>query len=151
MRNSQKKKENNSIIVKFITAILILLCIIYVIIIVKNQNYRLIPGVIGIGAIIVTMNIANFIKIKKENAKTFSILSTVLSIITIPLLIFTQVVFSYILAVPAFILSKKALKNENSQTISKVAYIISLIILIVCIILSLMGGFSYVTGPTVLS
>lgn len=150
MQNSQKNKENSSIIIKVITAILILLCIIYVIIIVKNQNYRLIPGVIGIGAIITTMNIANHLKIKKEKAKTYSIFSLILSLLTVPLLIFMQVVFSYILAVPAFIISKKALKRDNSLVINKIAYIISLIMLIICIILSLMGGFSYVIGPTIL-
>ena len=144
----QKNKENKGIIIKIITGILVVLCIIYAIIIIKNQNYRLIPGVIGIGAIIVTLNIANHLKIKKEKSKLYSIASLILSLVSIPLL-FVQVVFSYILTIPAFIISKKALRVNNTAT-SKICFGISLLMLIACIVFSLMGGFSYVTGPTLI-
>lgn len=134
---NNKEKKNPSI--KIITAILLLFAIFCLFFIVKNKNYSLISGTIGVILLVLTMNIANIIKISKEKSKIFCIISILISLTSIPLA-FKKVIFSYILAVPAFILAKKAIKVDNKNVLAKVSFVITLIILVICIALSITGG-----------
>lgn len=139
MSKDVNNKEKKGIAIKIITAILVLFTAFCIFIIIKNKNYYLISGTVGLVMLILAMNIANLIKVNKEKAKLVSIISIVLSLVSIPLA-FKRVIFSYILAVPAFILANKSAKADNKNILTKISFAITLIILIVFIALSIMGG-----------
>ena len=90
------------------------------------------------------MNIANAIKFSKDKVKLVSIISLILTILSIPLM-FKQIIFSYVLVVPAFILSKKAIKKDSRSIITKIAFILSLVMLILYLAFSIIGGFMNVS------
>lgn len=138
MRENVNTKEKN-LIIKLVTLFLVLFAIFCTFIIIKNNNHGLIPGLIGVILLIITMNISNAIKINKEKIKLISIISIILDIISIPL-IFKQIIFSYVLIVPAFILSKKSMKKDSRNVITKIAFILSSLALIVYLALSIIAG-----------
>lgn len=138
MRKNVNTKEKN-LIIKLVTLFLVLFAIFCTFIIIKNNNHGLIPGLIGVILLIITMNISNVIKINKEKIKLISIISIILDIISIPL-IFKQIIFSYVLIVPAFILSKKSMKKDSRNVITKIAFILSSLALIVYLALSIIAG-----------
>ena len=136
-QKSQKKEINIPImILSIILAIFAILCII---IIFPNKSYNLILGTVGIVLLILTINISNLVKITKDNEKIIPIASIILNLIAIPLL-FKHVIFSYVLSIPAFILSIKCIKNNKKKTLNIACLIISVILLIACISFSI-GGY----------
>lgn len=139
MRKSENTKQKGNFIIKLVTIILVLFAFLCTFIIIKNNNSGLISGVIGIVLLIITMNISNIIKINKDKVKLISIISIILALASIPLL-FKQVIFSYVLTVPAVILSKKAMKKDSRNVITKIAFILTTIILIVYLAFSLIAG-----------
>lgn len=136
-QKSQKKEINIPImILSIILAIFAILCII---IIFANKSYNLILGTVGIVLLILTINVSNLVKITKDNEKIIPIASIILNLIAIPLL-FKHVIFSYVLSIPAFILSIKCIKNNKKKTLNIACLIISVILLIACISFSI-GGY----------
>lgn len=139
MRQNVNTKEKGNFIIKLITLFLVLFAIFCTFIIIKNNNNGLISGLIGVILLIITMNISNIIKINKDRVKLISIISIILALASIPLL-FKQVIFSYVLVVPAFILSKKVMKKDSRSAITKIAFILSTLALIVYLALSIIAG-----------
>ena len=113
MNKNIEQNPKKNLTIKIVSAFLILLAFLYVFIIINTKNYSLVSGVIGIVLLILTMNIANAIKINKEKVKLFSIISIVLCIVSIPL-VFRQIIFSYVLVVPAFIFSKRTMQKDST-------------------------------------
>lgn len=139
MRQNVNTKEKGNFIIKLITLFLVLFAIFCTFVIIKNNNHGLISGLIGVILLIITMNISNIIKINKDKVKLISIISIILALVSIPLL-FKQVIFSYVLVVPAFILSKKSMKKDCRSAITKIAFILSTLALIVYLALSIIAG-----------
>lgn len=140
MEKNVNKKQKENFIIKLITAILVLFSFLCIYIIVKNKNYSLISGTAGLIILIIAMNLANKIKFSKEKVKAISIISIVLTILSIPL-IFKQVIFSFILVVPAFIFSKKAMQKDSRNVVTKIAFGLSSVLLIGYVIFSILSGF----------
>lgn len=136
-QNPQKKQINIPImIISIILALFALLCIF---IIIKNKNYNLILGTVGIILLITTMNISNIVRITKDNEKIIPIASLVLNILSI-IFLFKHVIFSYVLTVPALILTIKCIKNNKKNKLNIISFIISFVLLIVCFGFSI-GGY----------
>ncbi len=143
MNKNIEQKPKKNLTIKIVSAFLILLAFLYVFIIINTKNYSLVSGVIGIVLLILTMNIANVIKINKEKVKLFSIISIVLCIISIPL-VFKQIIFSYVLVVPAFIFSKRAMQKDSRQVLTKISFFLSALMLVFYLAFSIIGGISNV-------
>ena len=144
MDKNVKPKEKGNLIIKIITTLLVLFAFLCIFLVINNKSYSLIFGIVGIVLLIITMNIANAIKFSKDKVKLVSIISLILTILSIPLM-FKQIIFSYVLVVPAFILSKKAIKKDNRTIITKIAFILSLVMLILYLAFSIIGGFMNVS------
>ena len=143
MNKNIEQNTKKNITIKIVSAFLILLAFLYVFIIINTKNYSLVSGVIGIVLLILTMNIANAIKINKEKVKLFSIISIVLCIVSIPL-VFRQIIFSYVLVVPAFIFSKRAMQKDSRQVLTKISFFLSALMLVFYLAFSIIGGISNV-------
>ena len=143
MNKNIEQNPKKNLTIKIVSAFLILLAFLYVFIIINTKNYSLVSGVIGIVLLILTMNIANAIKINKEKVKLFSIISIVLCIVSIPL-VFRQIIFSYVLVVPAFIFSKRAMQKDSRQVLTKISFFLSALMLVFYLAFSLIGGISNV-------
>lgn len=137
-------KEKGNLAIKIITILLVLFSFLCIFIIIKNNNYSLISGVVGLVLLIITMNITNVIKFNKDKVKLVSIISIILTILSIPIM-FKQVIFSYVLVVPAFILANKAIKKDSRAIITKLAFALSCVALIAYIASSIIGGCMSVT------
>lgn len=144
MDKNVKPKEKGNLIIKIITTLLVLFSFLCIFLVINNKSYSLIFGIVGIVLLIITMNIANAIKFSKDKVKLVSIISLILTILSIPLM-FKQIIFSYVLVVPAFILSKKAIKKDSRSIITKIAFILSLVMLILYLAFSIIGGFMNVS------
>ena len=144
MDKNVKPKEKGNLIIKIITTLLVLFAFLCIFLVINNKIYSLIFGIVGIVLLIITMNIANAIKFSKDKVKLVSIISLILTILSIPLM-FKQIIFSYVLVVPAFILSKKAIKKDSRSIITKIAFILSLVMLILYLAFSIIGGFMNVS------
>ena len=144
MDKNVKPKEKGNLIIKIITTLLVLFAFLCIFLVINNKSYSLIFGILGIVLLIITMNIANAIKFSKDKVKLVSIISLILTILSIPLM-FKQIIFSYVLVVPAFILSKKAIKKDSRSIITKIAFILSLVMLILYLAFSIIGGFMNVS------
>lgn len=144
MDKNVKPKEKGNLIIKIITTLLVLFAFLCIFLVINNKSYSLIFGIVGIVLLIITMNIANAIKFSKDKVKLVSIISLILTILSIPLM-FKQIIFSYVLVVPAFILSKKAIKKDSRSIITKIAFILSLVMLILYLAFSIIGGFMNVS------
>jgi hypothetical protein len=83
------------------------------------------------------MNIAQRININKEKEQMWSIICLVALVISIPLLI-KYVIFSLMLSVPSFIISKKLMKKSN-LTLVKISYFGSLLISLLGIAMTIVG------------
>lgn len=144
MDKNVKPKEKGNLIIKIITTLLVLFAFLCIFLVINNKSYSLIFGIVGIALLIITMNIANAIKFSKDKVKLVSIISLILTLLSIPLM-FKQIIFSYVLVVPAFILSKKAMKKDSRSIITKIAFILSLVMLILYLAFSIIGGFMNVS------
>lgn len=144
MDKNVKPKEKGNLIIKITTILLVLFAFLCIFLVINNKSYSLIFGIVGIVLLIITMNIANAIKFSKDKVKLVSIISLILTILSIPLM-FKQIIFSYVLVVPAFILSKKAIKKDSRSIITKIAFILSLVMLILYLAFSIIGGFMNVS------
>lgn len=144
MDKNVKPKEKGNLIIKIITTLLVLFAFLCIFLVINNKSYSLILGIVGIVLLIITMNIANAIKFSKDKVKLVSIISLILTLLSIPLM-FKQIIFSYVLVVPAFILSKKAIKKDSRSIITKIAFILSLVMLILYLAFSIIGGFMNVS------
>lgn len=144
MDKNVKPKEKGNLIIKIITTLLVLFAFLCIFLVINNKSYSLIFGIVGIVLLIITMNIANAIKFSKDKVKLVSIISLILTLLSIPLM-FKQIIFSYVLVVPAFILSKKAIKKDSRSIITKIAFILSLVMLILYLAFSIIGGFMNVS------
>ncbi|MGN1012969.1 MAG: hypothetical protein ACI4ON_03965 [Clostridia bacterium] len=144
MDKNVKPKEKGNLIIKIITTLLVLFAFLCIFLVINNKSYSLIFGIVGIVLLIITMNIANAIKFSKDKVKLVSIISLILTLLSIPLM-FKQIIFSYVLVVPAFILSKKAMKKDSRSIITKIAFILSLVMLILYLAFSIIGGFMNVS------
>ena len=144
MDKNVKPKEKGNLIIKITTILLVLFAFLCIFLVINNKSYSLIFGILGIVLLIITMNIANAIKFSKDKVKLVSIISLILTILSIPLM-FKQIIFSYVLVVPAFILSKKAIKKDSRSIITKIAFILSLVTLILYLAFSIIGGFMNVS------
>lgn len=136
--NTQPKRKSG-ILIKIISAILIVFALLCTLVIFKNANTGLIAGVIGIVLLVITMNIADNFKVNKHNAKVIAIISIVLDLVAI-IFAFTHVIYSYVLVVPALILSAKCRKCDPKNLLNKISFFISLIFFFICIFLSA-GGY----------
>lgn len=129
----KREKNKGNLIIKIATIVLILFLLLCIFVVIKSEKYNLIPSILGILTLVITMNIANIIRISKEKVKLFSIISIILSLVAIVLL-FKQTIFSLALSIPAFIISKKALAKDGRQVITKISFILSIISVFACIL-----------------
>ncbi len=129
----KQEKSKGNLIIKITTIILILFLLLCMFVVIKSEKYNLIPSILGILTLIITINIANIIRISKEKVKFFSIISIILSLVAMVLL-FKQTIFSLALSIPAFIISKKAFSKDGRQLITKISLILSIISIFACVL-----------------
>ena len=128
------KKNTPLFIATIVLGVFSLLVLVITII---QKDARLLVSLLGLVGLIVLMNIAQRIKINKEKAKMWSIICLVALVISIPLLI-KYVIFSLMLSVPSFIISKKLMKKSN-LTLVKISYFGSLLISLLGIAMTIVG------------
>lgn len=128
----KQEKNKGSIIIKIASIILVLFLLLCIFVVIKSEKYNLIPSILGIIALVITMNVANIIRVTKEKVKFFSIVSIILSLVAIALL-FNQTIFSLALSIPALIISRKAIAKDSRQTITKVSLVLSVISVLACV------------------
>jgi len=128
-QKNNKFKLIISAIVSFILLGLAVLCIIYKI----KLSY-----ILGIISLLVTFLISMYTKVSKETCDKLSMISAVLDIISIPLMILFGIIFSYILTVPAFILSLRNHKVAKTK-LTFIILIVSLLLFGTCIGFSITG------------
>ncbi len=128
-----KKEKNGSKVVTIISIVLVVFLLICILAIISTKQYHLISALVGIVALIVTMNIANIIRVPKEKIKLFSIISIALSLIA-AILLFKQVIYSLALSVPAVIIAKKAINKDSRQVLAKIAFVLSIITVLACFV-----------------
>ncbi len=128
------KKNTPLFIATIVIGVFSLLVLVITII---QKDARLLVSLLGLVGLIVLMNIAQRININKEKAKMWSIICLVALVISIPLLI-KYVIFSLMLSVPSFIISKKLMKKSN-LTLVKISYFGSLLISLLGIAMTIVG------------
>ena len=101
INNKEKSKPIfiTSIVLGVLAAFVLLLSIV-------QKDASFLVSLIGLVGLILLMNIAQRLNINKEKIKMWSIICIILLIIAIPLLI-KYVIFSLMLSIPTFILTKK--------------------------------------------
>ncbi len=129
----KQEKNKGNVIIKIATILLIIFLFVCVLVVIRGEKYNLIPSILGIILLVITMNIANIIRISKEKVKLYSVISIVLSIIAIVLL-FKQTIFSLALSIPAFIIAKKAFAKDSRQVITKISFVLSIFSVFACIL-----------------
>lgn len=143
--NQKEKVKDKSKIVNYITVLLLILTIATLILALVSKYTSLYIGIGGIILLMLTINISDKVIITKSNIKVWSIISIVLSIISIPLL-FKFAIYSLALSAPALILSRKIFKTDSRPIINKVAYFLSIAVVLVCFIFSVLGIFTNFRG-----
>ena len=131
-------KEPQSKAVLIATIILGLFTLFCIYLVISLKSTKLILSIIGLIALILLMNIASRLRVTKEKAKMWSIVTIVATIIAIPLLL-NRIIFSLALSIPAFIISKKIVKKNSKPTSVKIAYFGSLIVFLLGISLSVVS------------
>ncbi len=140
--NSNNNRKVGDLILKISSIILILLAIIYIYVIITGSYTYLTPMTIGIILLTITINIASRVKIRKRQIKAINILTILLDLVAIPFL-FSHVIYSYVISIPVLMLTTKAFKLDKNNTLSKIAYIFSIVVLGVCIAFSVAGYIKY--------
>ena len=132
INNKEKSKPIfiTSIVLGVLAAFILLLSIV-------QKDASFLVSLIGLVGLILLMNIAQRLNINKEKIKMWSIICIILLIIAIPLLI-KYVIFSLMLSIPTFILTKKLIKRSNLLLV-KIAYFGSLLIVLLGIAMSVVG------------
>ena len=132
INNKEKSKPIfiTSIVLGVLAAFVLLLSIV-------QKDASFLVSLIGLVGLILLMNIAQRLNINKEKIKMWSIICIILLIIAIPLLI-KYVIFSLMLSIPTFILTKKLIKISNLLLV-KIAYFGSLLIALLGIAMSVVG------------
>ncbi len=132
INNKEKSKPIfiTSIVLGVLAAFVLLLSIV-------QKDASFLVSLIGLVGLILLMNIAQRLNINKEKIKMWSIICIILLIIAIPLLI-KYVIFSLMLSIPTFILTKKLIKRSNLLLV-KIAYFGSLLIVLLGIAMSVVG------------
>ena len=131
-------KEPQSKAVLIATIILGLFTLFCIYLVISLKSTKLILSIIGLIALILLMNIASRLRVTKEKAKMWSIVTIVATIIAIPLML-NRIIFSLALSIPAFIISKKIVKKNSKPTSVKIAYFGSLIVFLLGISLSVVS------------
>ncbi len=138
MSNKETSNKKN-IIVKIFSVILIIFTLLCVLVVVTNSNKTLIVGIVGLVLLIITMNVADSLKVNKHNSKVISIISIIMDLTSI-IFLFKYVIFSYVLVVPAMILSYRCMKADTKNKLTIISFALSLILFVVCLSLSI-GGY----------
>lgn len=133
--NTKEPLSKPVIVTSIILGLFTLFCI-YLVISLKST--RLVVDIIGLIALIVFMNIASRLRITKEKVKFWSLVAIVMTIVAIPLML-NRIIFSLVLSIPAFIVSKKIAKKNSKPTTVKIAYFGSLIVFLLGISLSVVS------------
>ncbi len=142
MSQSNKNTENlkESLVVKLLSILFIIFAIICLILAFASKQYKLLLSTLGFILLIITMNIANRFEVNKHNSKIISIICAILELASIPL-IFVYVIYSYVLLAPSIILSKKMVKYDSRNKLGLLLFILSIIMVIICIISSFITKF----------
>lgn len=135
-RENTKEPISKSVITANIFLTLFTIFCIFLAIIAKST--KLIPDIIGLAALILTINLAARHRIGKEKVQLWSIISLVLLAISIPLMI-SKVIYSFVLSVPSLIIAKKLMKKNSKPLTVKIAYFGSLIIFLLGIAMSIVS------------
>lgn len=133
--NTKEQLSKPVLIATILLGLLTLLCI-YIVI--RLKSTRLVIDTIALVVLIVCMNLASRMRIVKEKVQLWSIITIVMTIIAVPLLV-KRIIFSFVLSVPAFIISKKLIKKNSKPTTVKIAYFGSLIVLLLGVSLSVVS------------
>ena len=133
--NTKEPLSKPVIVTSIILGLFTLFCI-YLVISLKST--RLVVDIFGLIALIVFMNIASRLRITKEKVKFWSLVAIVMTIVAIPLML-NRIIFSLVLSIPAFIVSKKIAKKNSKPTTVKIAYFGSLIVFLLGISLSVVS------------
>jgi len=136
MNNKIDNQKNNPLLFT-LTIVLGIFSLLILIITIIQKDTKLLVSLLGLVGLIILMNIAQRIYINKEKAKIWSIICLVALVISIPLLI-KYVIFSLMLSIPSFILSKKLMKKSN-LTLVKISYFGSLLISLLGIAMTIVG------------
>ena len=132
--NSNTPKNKSGILIKIISAILILFALLCTLLLFEDSSSALIITIVGVIMLVITMNVSDNLKVNKHNAKTFSIISIVLNLLSI-IFAFKQLIFSFVLTVPALIISGKCEKSDTKNKLNLISFLASLVFFVVYVIL----------------
>lgn len=132
--NSNTPKQKSGLLIKIISAILILFAILCTLLLFEDSSSALVITIVGVIMLVITMNVADHLKVNKHNAKTFTIISIVLNLLSI-IFAFKQLIFSFVLTVPALMISNKCRKCDIKNKFYLFSFLASLVFFIVYIIL----------------
>ena len=90
--NSNTPKQKSGLLIKIISAILILFAILCTLLLFEDSSSALVITIVGVIMLVITMNVADHLKVNKHNAKTFTIISIVLNLLSI-IFAFKQLIF----------------------------------------------------------
>lgn len=139
-QNKNNEVSKGGLIVKLISILFIVFAIICLILAIVSKQYKLLLSTLGFVLLTITMNIANNLKVNKNNSKIITIICAILELISIPL-IFVYVIYSYVLLIPSLILSKKMIKSDSRNKLGLLLFILSIVIIIACIVSSFLTRF----------
>lgn len=132
--NSNTPKNKSGLLIKIISAILILFALVCTLLLFEDSSSALVITIVGVIMLVIAMNISDRLKINKHNAKTFCIISIVLNALSI-IFSFKQLIFSFVLTVPALIISGKCRKCDIKNKLYLFSFLASLIFFIIYIVL----------------
>jgi len=132
------KKDTNNTLIKVISIILLIVSALCIFLIISLHSTKLLPTLIGLLLLILLMNIAEKITINKEKVKMWSIINIIMIICSISLLT-KYIIFSLVLSVPAFIISKNLIQKNSKLLITKIAYFASLVVVLLGIGMSIVS------------
>lgn len=139
-QNKNNEVSKGGLIVKLISILFIVFAIICLILAIVSKQYKLLLSTLGFVLLTITMNIANNLKVNKNNSKIITIICAILELISIPL-IFVYVIYSYVLLIPSLILSKKMIKSDSRNKLGLLLFVLSIVIIIACIVSSFLTRF----------
>ncbi len=132
--NNSKSMSKSKLATILISILLAIPAIAFLVCYIVKPAMSLLLGAIEIALMILTMNIAIKFNVNKHNSKTISIICIVLTVVS-AILVFKWKFISYIFAIPALILSYKAMKVDSKNRLPLILTALSAIVIILGIIL----------------
>lgn len=132
--NGGKPMDKSKIATILISVLLAIPAVAFLVCYIVKPAISLLLGAIEIALMILTMNIAIKFNVNKHNSKTISIICIVFTVLS-AILVFKWKFISYIFAIPALVLSYKAMKVDSKNRLPLILTAVSAIVIILGIIL----------------